>query len=166
MRPTLRASKLFPPIISCIYLSLAVLGLHCFTGFFSSCSKWGLLSSYGERASHCSGFSCCGAWAQGHMGFAVGVHGLSSCGSWVLQHRLNCSWRASKLLMNEQMHAPDLEKTQTLATFIMHTYHFPRTILNTSNMFSHLTLRTTLKLQMGKLKHKEITPCCTQVAQW
>jgi len=45
---------------------------------------------------------------KGTRASAVGVHGLSSCGSWVLQHRLNCSWRASKLLMNEQMHAPDL----------------------------------------------------------
>ena len=28
---------------------------------------WGLLSSCGVWASHCSGFSCCGAWALGLM---------------------------------------------------------------------------------------------------
>ena len=45
---------------------------------------------------------------KGTQASVVGVHGLSSCGSWVLEHRCNCSWRASKLLINEQMHAPDL----------------------------------------------------------
>ena len=49
-----------------IYLFLATLGLHC--------SAWAL-SRFSARASHRSGFSCCGAlgaWA------AVGVvHGLS-----------------------------------------------------------------------------------------
>ena len=40
---------------------------------FSSCGKWGLLSSCCARVSHCGGFSC-GAWALGH--------GLSSCGTW------------------------------------------------------------------------------------
>ena len=38
---------------------LAALGLRC-----------------GARASHCSGFSCCGAWAS-----VVVAHKLSSCGS-------------------------------------------------------------------------------------
>ena len=37
---------------------------------FSSCGKWGLLSSHGEQASHCSDFSCSRAWALGHMGFS------------------------------------------------------------------------------------------------
>ena len=45
-------------------------------GLFSPCSKWGLLSSCGEQASHCGGFSCCGAWAS----VAV-ARGLSSCSS-------------------------------------------------------------------------------------
>ena len=35
----------------------------------------------GARASHCGGFSCCGARAQGTQASVVGAHGLSSCGS-------------------------------------------------------------------------------------
>ena len=39
---------------------------------FSSSGEQGLLSSCGVRASHCGGFSCCGAWAcssvAGHVG--------------------------------------------------------------------------------------------------
>ena len=31
------------------------------------------------RASHCSGFSCCGAWALGTQASVVVVRGLSSC---------------------------------------------------------------------------------------
>ena len=45
------------------------------------CREWGLLSSYGAQASHCSGSSCCRAWALGCVGF-------SSCGSRVLGCRL------------------------------------------------------------------------------
>ena len=36
------------------------------------CSVW---------ASHCGGFSCCGAWALGMWASVVVAHGLSSCGS-------------------------------------------------------------------------------------
>ena len=32
---------------------------------FSSCGEWGLLSSCSAPTSHCSVFSCCGAWALG-----------------------------------------------------------------------------------------------------
>ena len=60
-----------------IYSFLAVLGLCCYTWAFSSCSKQGLLSSCGARASHCGGFSCCGAQALGHVGsVVVGCTGL------------------------------------------------------------------------------------------
>ena len=31
----------------------------------SGCSERGLLSGFGEQASHCDSFSCCGAWALG-----------------------------------------------------------------------------------------------------
>ena len=34
-------------------------GLHCCVGFFSSCGKWGLLSTCGAQISHCSGLSYC-----------------------------------------------------------------------------------------------------------
>ena len=51
-----------------IYLFSATLGLHCCMQAFSSCSKWGLLSSCCAQASHCGGFSCCRAQALGVMG--------------------------------------------------------------------------------------------------
>ena len=35
----------------------------------------------GARASHCSGFSCCGAQALGARASVVVAHGLSSCGA-------------------------------------------------------------------------------------
>ena len=56
-------------------LFLAVLGLRCCTWAFSSCDEQGLLSSCSAWASHCGGFSCCGARALGH---AV----VSGCGTW------------------------------------------------------------------------------------
>ena len=43
------------------YLFMDVLGLHCCTQAFTSCGKQELLSSFSTWASHCSGFSCCGA---------------------------------------------------------------------------------------------------------
>ena len=46
-----------------LFILLSVLGLHCCTGFFSSCGERGslLLSSCGRQGSHRGGFSCCGA---------------------------------------------------------------------------------------------------------
>ena len=55
-----------------IHLFLAALGLCC-----------------GAQASHCSGFSCCGAWALGTWASVVVARGLSSCGSWALERRLS-----------------------------------------------------------------------------
>ena len=49
----------------------------------------------GARASHCSGFSCCGAWALGEWASVVVARGLSRCGSRALEHRLSsCGARA------------------------------------------------------------------------
>ena len=59
------------------FLSLAALGLCCCTRAFSSC---------GERASHCGGFSCCGAWTLGTQASVAVAHGLSSCGSVAVAH--------------------------------------------------------------------------------
>ena len=47
-----------------MHFFLAVLGLHSSARAFSSCGKQGLLSDH-VGASHCSGFSCAGAWALG-----------------------------------------------------------------------------------------------------
>ena len=66
------------------YLFLAVLGLHCCLGAFSSCGEQGLLSSCSSWAFHCGGFSCCGTQAQGgrfqylqYSGSVLVAHGLS-----------------------------------------------------------------------------------------
>ena len=53
----------------------------------------------GEQASHCGGFSCCGARALGTRASVVVARGLSSCGSRALEradlvvvvHRFSCS---------------------------------------------------------------------------
>ena len=64
----------------CMYLFLAVLGLHCCVQTFSGCGVRGLLSSCGAWASHCCGFSR-EAWAQGMWASAVAAQGLSSRGT-------------------------------------------------------------------------------------
>ena len=47
------------------------------------------------RASHCGGFSCCGARALGTQASVVVAHGLSRCGSRALERRLSsCGARA------------------------------------------------------------------------
>ena len=43
----------------------------------------------GAQASHCGGFSCCGARDLGAWASVVVVHGLSSCGSQALERRLS-----------------------------------------------------------------------------
>ena len=64
---------------------MAVLGVLCCSAFFCSCSEWGPLSSCGEQASHCGGFSCWRAllWLQKlqHMGSVVAAPRLWSTGS-------------------------------------------------------------------------------------
>ena len=65
------------------YLFLAALGLRRCSTFFSSCGVWGLLSSCGEWASHCGGFSCRGAPALGLPALVVVVPGFTcpaACG--------------------------------------------------------------------------------------
>ena len=67
-------------LIYFIYLFLSALGLLCCARAFSSCGERGLLG-YGAQASHCRGFSPCGAQALGTRASVVVAHGLSSCGS-------------------------------------------------------------------------------------
>ena len=61
---------------------------------FSSCGEQGLLflavrGLLIAGASHCGGFSCCGAWALSVQASVVVACGLSSCGLWALEHRLS-----------------------------------------------------------------------------
>ena len=65
------------------------------------CSAW---------ASHCSGFSRCGARALGTWASVVVARGLSSCGSRALEHRLSsCGARAQLLRGMWDLPGPGLE---------------------------------------------------------
>ena len=46
----------------------------------------GALLRCGVQASHCGGFSCCGARALGTRASVVAAGGLSSCSAWALGH--------------------------------------------------------------------------------
>ena len=64
----------------------------------------------GVQAPHCSGFSCCGAWAQGARASVVVAHGLGSCGSQALERRLSsCGARAQLLHGMWDLPRPELE---------------------------------------------------------
>ena len=52
----------------------------------------------GVQASHCGGFSCCGARALGTWASVVVAHGLSSCGLWALERRLSSCGAQDQLL--------------------------------------------------------------------
>ena len=98
---------LTPPYMSCghdlflfvlfyFILFLAGLGLRCCARAFSSCDEWGRC---GVRASHCSGFSCCGAQVLGARASVVVAHGLScsaACGIFPHQGSNRCPlhWQA------------------------------------------------------------------------
>ena len=64
----------------------------------------------GARASHCGGFSHCGARAVGAGASVVVAHGLSSCGLRALEHRLSsCGAWASLLRSMWDLPGPGLE---------------------------------------------------------
>ena len=74
---------------NCIYLFIAVLGLHCCVGFSPVQRAGGLRSSCSAKVSHCGGFPC-GAQAWWHLGSVVAVPGLQRTGSIVVVHGLSC----------------------------------------------------------------------------
>lgn len=61
---------------------LTVVGPCCCTRAFSSCRERGAALQLSVWASHCAGFSSCGAGARGHTGF-------SRRGSWALECELS-----------------------------------------------------------------------------
>ena len=64
-------------------------------GLFSSRGERGAALHYGTQASHCGGFSCCGAWGLGAWASVVVACGLSSCGSRAPERRFSsCGARA------------------------------------------------------------------------
>ena len=76
-------------ILLYLFIYLAALGLRCCAWAFSSCGEWGLLFRCGAQASHCGGFSCCGAQALGARASVIVAWGLSSRDSRALEHRLS-----------------------------------------------------------------------------
>ena len=76
-----------------LYLFSAVLSLPCCPQAFSGCGEWGLFFSCSAPASHCCGFSCCGAQAVGTRA------------SVVVTHRLSCSvWHVGSFRARNQTH--------------------------------------------------------------
>ena len=70
---------------------MAVLDLHCCTGFFSCFGKWGPLSNCGVRASQARGFSCCRAWPLGMQALIAVAPGIRITGSVAVAHKFSCS---------------------------------------------------------------------------
>ena len=67
------------------------------TGFLQL--RWaGATVCCGAQASHCSGFSCCGAPALGTRASAVAARRLSSCGPRALERRLSSCGAQAQLL--------------------------------------------------------------------
>ena len=75
------------PLILFYFLKINLFYLFLFLAVFClRCGAW---------ASHCSGFSCCAAWALGTQASVVVACWLSSCGSQAVEHRLSsCGTRA------------------------------------------------------------------------
>ena len=98
--------SVFCPII--IIPSVNTVPSFFFFSFFFGCAGSSLLHAgflylwragatlrCGAWASHCDGFSWCGAQALGMRASVVAARGLSSCGLWALEHRLSsCGARA------------------------------------------------------------------------
>ena len=62
---------------------MPLLDLHCCSQAFSSCIRWGLLSSRAACASHCDDFSCCRARALEQVGFnCCGPQAEWTCHKW------------------------------------------------------------------------------------
>ena len=83
--PSLPSPSLFSIFggLICLFLGFSWLRWVLLIVAHTFSSEWGLLSCYSAWASHCVGFSCCGAQVLGHAGSVVEAHGLScpsACG--------------------------------------------------------------------------------------
>ena len=85
--------KLYEPLLLFILLyylfTLAVLGLHCCSGFSLIVARRGYSFTCGTPASCCLGFPCCRGWALGRVGLSGCSMWPSGCGSQIQQHRLS-----------------------------------------------------------------------------
>ena len=59
-------------------LFMAVLGLHCCTGFSQVAASWACSPAAVHWFLICRGFCCCRSWAVGHKSFSI-------CGPWAQQ---------------------------------------------------------------------------------
>ena len=87
-----------------LYLFIYLFIFYCtgsslLLGLFSSCGEPGLHSSCGMWASHCLGFSCCGAHTPGHADFL-------SCGMWTWSLQLPGSRAQAQQLWHTGLVAP------------------------------------------------------------
>ena len=93
-----------------LFLFLAVLGLRCCVWAFLQLQRAGATLRCSARASHCGGFTCCGARALGAQASVAVARGISSCGSWALECRLSsCDARAQLLCGMWDLPGPGLE---------------------------------------------------------
>ena len=111
---------LSPPFIrmgiktqSLIYLFILIFGCvgsSLFCVGFLQLWRAGATLCCGVWASHCSGFSCCGARALGAQASVAVARGLSSCGSRALEHRFSsCGAWAPLLRSMWDLPAPGIE---------------------------------------------------------
>ena len=90
-------------IFGCVGFSLLHVG-------FLQLRRAGATHCCSARASHCGGFSRCGARALGTWASIVAARGLSSCGSRALEHRLSsCGARAQLLRGTWDLPRPGLQ---------------------------------------------------------
>ena len=92
-------------IFGCIGVFVAARGLSLVAG------EQALLCC-GAQASHCGGFSCCGARTLGVQASVVAARGLSSCGSRAVESRFSsCGARAYLLRGMWDLPGPGIEPT-------------------------------------------------------
>ena len=108
--PSHKTFFFFKELFLLYFIFMAALGLCCCTRAFLWLRRAGATLHCDARASHCSGFSCCGARALGAQASVAVAQGLSSCGSWALERRLSsCGTRASLLHGMWDLPGPGLE---------------------------------------------------------
>ena len=93
-----------------LFIAFGCIGSLLLPAGFLQLWRTGTTLRCGAQASHCSGFSCCGAQTLGTRVSVVVARGLSSCGSWALERRLSsCGSRAQLLHGMWDLPGPGLE---------------------------------------------------------
>ena len=93
-----------------LFIFLGCVGSSLLRAGFLQLRQAGATLHCGARASHCGGFSCCGAQALGTRASVVVARGLSSCGSQALEHRVSSCGAWAQLLRGKwDLPRPGLE---------------------------------------------------------